>query len=249
MIFLKNILTIITLSFLIGYHVSSQTEYPRITVTDDIEIIKISEHSYIHISYIDTLQYRRIASNGFILVNNGKALLFDTPMTEALTKDLVNWITDSLETVIIGFVPNHWHNDCMGGLDYLHHLGIKSYAFDLTREIAKSRNLPIPQNGFSDSLTLKLDNLEVVCKYHGAAHSMDNIVAWVPSERILFAGCMVKDIRTQNLGNTIDGDLNEYPNTIKTVMKEYQYARIVIPGHGQFGGVELLKHTLDLATQ
>jgi len=74
-------------------------------------------------------------------------------------------------------------------------------------------------------------------------------VMWVPSEKILFGGCMVRDLRTRGLGNTADGDIREYPNTIRKVMEEYEDARIVIPGHGQFGGVELLKHTLYLATQ
>jgi metallo-beta-lactamase class B len=225
----------------------SQEYYPVIKVADDIEIIKISEYSYIHTTYVNSPQYGRFGSNGFIYTNNGKALLFDTPMTEDLTRELANWIRDSLKAEIKGFVPNHWHDDCMGGLTYLHRLGIESYAFDLTREIAESKSLPVPLHGFSDSLKLKLDNLEIICKYYGPAHSIDNIVVWVPSEKILFAGCMVRDLRTQGLGNTADGDISEYPNTIKRVMEEYDDARIVIPGHGQSGGVELMKHTLELA--
>lgn len=246
---MKNIFVIIICCSLLYTHLFSQEEYPNIKVTDDIEIIKISDHSYIHTAYIHSPQYGRVGSNGFIYTNKGKALLFDTPMTEDLTRGLVRWIRDSLKAEITGFVPNHWHDDCMGGLEYLHSIGIESYAYDLTREIAKSKNLPVPNHGFTDSLILRLDNLEVLCKYPGPAHSMDNIVVWVPSEKILFAGCMVRDMRTQGLGNVVNGDNNKYPKTIKKVLKEFQDARIVIPGHGQFGGVELLKHTLDLATE
>jgi len=140
-------------------------------------------------------------------------------MTEDLTRELITWIRDSLNAEITGFMPNHWHDDCMGGLEYLHSIDIESWAYDLTREIAKSKNLPIPKHEFSDSLKLKLDNLEIICNYYGPAHSTDNIVVWVPSEKILFAGCMVRDLRTRGLGNTADGDISEYPNTIRKIME------------------------------
>jgi len=244
---MKNIFLFLIVNTFLFNQLLSQEDYARIKVTDDIEIIKISDHAYVHITYIQSPQYGRSGSNGFILTDNGKALLFDTPMTEDLTRDLITWIRDSLKAEITGFVPNHWHNDCMGGLEYLHCIGIESYAFDLTREIAKSENLPIPGHGFTDSLILQLDHLEAVCKYHGPAHSMDNIVVWVPSEKILFGGCMVRALGTQGLGNTADGDIREYSNTIRKIMEEYDDARIVIPGHGQFGGMELVKHTFELA--
>ena len=49
------------------------------------------------------------------------AYLFDTPVNDALTKDLLDWIRDSLHAEVIGFVPNHWHEDCMGGPELLQH--------------------------------------------------------------------------------------------------------------------------------
>ena len=80
----------------------------------------------------------------------------------------------------------------------------------------------------------------------GAAHSMDNIVVWIPSEQILFTACMVKNMRSKNLGNTADGDLISYPMTLTKVMKKFPSAKIVIPGHGEYGGLELIEHTLEL---
>ena len=75
---------------------------------------------------------------------------------------------------------------------------------------------------------------------------LDNIVVWIPSEQILFPGCMVKEIRSGNLGNTADGDVKAYPDTITKVLKKFPSAKIVIPGHGNYGGAELIKHTLDI---
>jgi metallo-beta-lactamase class B len=78
---------------------------------------------------------------------------------------------------------------------------------------------------------------------------MDNIVVWVPSEQILFVGCMVKSMRSNDLGNIVDGDLKAYPVTINKLIDKFPNAKIVIPGHGQFGGFELIKHTKELLTK
>jgi metallo-beta-lactamase class B len=78
---------------------------------------------------------------------------------------------------------------------------------------------------------------------------MDNIIVWLPDEKILFPGCMVKEMRSNNLGNIADGNVKEYPNTIQKVINKFPTAKIVIPGHGQIGGIELLRHTIELAKQ
>ena len=119
----------------------------------------------------------------------------------------------------------------------------------MTVQLAKAKNLPLPTNGFKDSITLYLGDKEIFCEYLGAAHSMDNIVVWIPSEKLLFAGCMVKELNSKHLGNTTDGDLKAYPETIKRVLNKYHDAKYVVPGHGLFGGLELLRHTLDLSVK
>jgi len=225
---------------------SPQDMFNHIKVSKDIEVIQISTNSYVHVSYTQLPGWGRIGSNGLIYTVNGEVLLFDTPMNDSLTKQLVNWITDSLKMRIVAFVPNHWHDDCMGGLNYLNSIGISSYANEKTLAIAKSKNLPIPQHGFDDSLTLQIGNQSVICKYFGPAHTTDNIVTWIPSERILFGGCMVKELKSESIGNITDANLTEWPKTIARVIAAYPSATIVIPGHGAIGGQELLKHTQDL---
>lgn len=226
----------------------SQNDLKKITITKDIELLKISDHAYVHVSYANISQGGRFPSNGLIFIDKGKAFLFDTPVTDALTKDLVTWLQDSMKIKIVGFIPNHWHVDCMGGLGYLLNAGISSYANELTIQIAKSKNLPVPKQGFIDSLILKLNDKAIKCCYLGAGHTTDNIVVWIPSEQILFGGCMVKDLNAKGLGNTADADLKEWPTTISKAIHKFQNARFVIPGHGQVGGIELLTHTRELLT-
>ncbi|OFX84147.1 MAG: subclass B1 metallo-beta-lactamase CfiA4 [Bacteroidetes bacterium GWF2_33_16] len=218
----------------------------RIKINDDIELIQLSENAYLHVSYSEAPGFGRFPSNGFVFIQNQKAFLFDTPVTFLLTQILVSWLHDSLHVSVVGFVPNHWHNDCMSGMGYLQSTGIKSWANQMTIDKAIAENLPVPDVGFTDSLILNLDDKIIKCFYFGAAHSLDNIVVWIPSEKILFAGCMAKEIYSKNLGNTVDSDLQQYPSTIAKVIAHFPDAEIVIPGHGSFGGIELLKHTQKL---
>ncbi|MDR1633114.1 MAG: MBL fold metallo-hydrolase, partial [Dysgonamonadaceae bacterium] len=143
----------------------------------------------------------------------------------------------------------HWHEDCLGGLQYLHSTGIKSYANQLTIELAKEHGKPVPQHGFIDSLQLNLNGLEAICYYLGGGHSADNIAVWIPSEKILFGGCMVKDIHSKGLGNLSDAKMEEWLPTIQKVIAKFPDAEIIIPGHGQVGGKELLEHTKILLLQ
>lgn len=239
-------LPILLLAILLNLSTFSQ-EFKKFRISENIELIKISENAFVHVSYAELPNFGRFSSNGLIYIDNGKGFLFDTPITDTLTKELVNWLIDSIGVKIVGFVPNHWHNDCMGGIGYLQSIGIKTYANQLTISIAKAKNLPQPIVGFNDSLTLKHNDKLIECYYLGAAHSLDNIVVWIPKEKILFSGCMTKEINSKNLGNTADGDLIEYAKTIDKVINKFPDAKLVIPGHGKIGGLELLSHTLELS--
>ena len=229
-----------------GLSACASTGYLRYRVSPDIEVIQVSPHAWVHVSYAEIPGFGRVGSNGLVFVVNNEALLFDTPFTDGQTKELVDWIRTKLGARVTGFVPNHSHGDCMGGLAWLHANGVASYADNRTIRLARAAGTPVPQHGFDGTLTLKLGMEEVVCRWFGAAHSPDNIVVWLPGESILFAGCMVKETAAQSIGNTVGADLVAWPGTVTRVAAAYRDARIVIPGHGAFGGTELLGHTIDL---
>lgn len=234
-------LSLLFVSFIAGAQING-----TVHVSDDIELIRLSANAYVHISHSEIPGYGRVASNGLIFINKGNAFLFDTPANDALTETLILYIENKLKANVVGFVPNHWHSDCMGGLAYIQKRLIKAYANFLTIEQAKIHSLPVPDEAFSDSLHLSLGGKDILLYYPGPAHSTDNIVVWIPSEKMLFAGCMLKSMDSGNLGNTADGDLQEYPETIKRLKARFPQAEIVIPGHGAYGGPDLITHTLEL---
>ncbi len=221
-------------------------DYEHIRVNEDIELIKINENAYVHTSWFNFPGFGRFPSNGMIFVKNGKALLIDTPNTNEQTLVLYHFVKDQLNADITKVIVGHYHSDCMGGLSSLHEKGVASIACTKTIQICNSRQLPIPQNAFKDSMKLEFQGETVVCSYFGAGHTIDNIVVYFPASQILFGGCLIKSLDSKGLGNTREADIDQWGSTILKVQQAYPLVSIVIPGHGDFGGCSLLDHTRAL---
>lgn len=228
--------------------VSASQAQNALKVTDSITLTQVSPHTWVHTSLADIGSFGSVYSNGLVVISKGEALLLDTPVTDAQTESLVRFISDSMWAEVTQFMPNHWHDDCMGGLGYLQSQGIVSYANRMTVAEAEKHGLPVPDHGFAKSLTLKVGDIKVVCRYEGGGHTPDNTVAWIPSEGVLFGGCLVKDAKATWIGNTSDADMAAWPATMERVCKRYKKASVVVPGHGPWGGTELLRHTLELVS-
>ncbi len=232
---------LLSLSYLFG----QSQENEKIIISDKLELVPLSEHVFLHISYMEPTRFSRIPCNGLVFISGDSAIVIDTPVNDSLSNQLLSWINrKGLRTIAV--IPTHWHNDNLGGLKAFHETGIRSYAYSLTIKLADQHQYEVSQVPFSDSLNLQVGKEIIECKFLGAGHSLDNIVVWIPSEKILFGGCMVRAAGTAGLGYTADGDVDAWPDTILEVMNEYSEAEIVIPGHGSPGGKELLWHTYQL---
>lgn len=142
-------------------------------------------------------------------------------------------------------ICTHFHDDCLGGIKAFHNLDIPSYGYKLTIDLAKEQGLIPPQNSFENSLLLQVGELRVSNYFLGGGHTKDNIVSYIPAEKILFGGCLVKSLGASK-GNLIDADTTQWPITVSTVAKRFQKARIIIPGHGLEGDTYLLNYTINL---
>lgn len=222
-------------------HVINQKQ---IQINSDLELIRLTPHCFLYTAWADMGRWGRVGSNGLVVVSKGKALLIDSPTLESQTVELAWWFDKNLDVKFDTFIPGHWHDDCVGGLAWLNRNGVKTYANCLTNEILASKGLEQSNASFSDSLFFKIGNIEIEAYYFGGGHSTDNIVVWIPSEKILFGGCMLKDMTTQNIGNTSDAaPLEEWLQTIEQVEQRFPGVKYVVPGHGKYGGKELFKHT------
>lgn len=205
-------------------------------VSKCLKLTKLTKSTYVH-----TCKF----NNGLVYLNGQEALIVSTPDSDAETQRLIDWVQNKKKAKIVGYVIDRWHPDAMEGLDVVHKNGIQTYAYELTKKIAKEKGLPVPKTGFKDKLELTVGDQKVVCHYLGEAHTRDGIVVWVSGEQILFGG---NEIRSRGgwLSNIADANLSEWSNTVKRVKKHYGDAKYVIPGHGQHGSPKLIDYTIAL---
>lgn len=208
-------------------------------------LLQLAENSFQHISYKQTNDFGNVPCNGLLVKSRDEAIVFDTPTNDSAATELIRWIQDSLHCRINAVVPTHFHDDCLGGLGAFHLQKIPSYASQRTLALAGLNKLPVPQQGFTDSLVLKFGDQFILARYFGEGHTVDNIVGYFPGDRILFGGCMVKEMDASK-GYLGDANLAAWPGTVQKVQKAFPDARIVVPGHGDPGGRALLDYTIRL---
>ncbi|MFY0688240.1 MAG: subclass B1 metallo-beta-lactamase [Cyclobacteriaceae bacterium] len=215
-----------------------------IVISDELELIPISEGVYIHESYLQTDEWGKVGCNGLLYISDGEVAIMDTPTSKAGTTDLIKWIKENNLT-IKAVIPNHFHADCVEGLAQFHDIGAPSYGYELTSDLAKANGATAPKELFEKSLTLNIGSKTIIATYFGPGHTHDNIAVWMPEEKIIFGGCLVKKMNAGE-GNLADANVTIWPSTIEKIKSAYPEAAIVVPGHGKHGGVELLDYTIEL---
>lgn len=215
-----------------------------ITINEDLQLVPVDDNVYVHISHTQIDGFGRVASNGLIFIDNREAIIADTPANNKLTGDLLDWLTENNISVSAVYV-NHFHSDCLGGLEVVHERKISSFGYSLTRELALKAKVIAPQQTFVTPLEFTIGKEKVIAKYFGQGHSPDNSTLWIPSKQILFGGCMIKSLGAGK-GNLSDANLDEWSATVDKVKQHYHNAKIVVPGHGPHGGVELLNYTIQM---
>ncbi len=218
----------------------------KIVIDEDIQLIQLQDSIFVHITWHEGDGFGRFPSNGLLLIKNGKVLLVDTPMDNEKTERLCDYISNKLNAIPSHLIIGHFHNDCLGGLPYLQSIGVKSIAHSLTKAKCEELNLALPGSTFKDALNFDFNGVPISCRFFGGGHSFDNITVWLPKQQILFGGCLVKTYNAQGLGNLSDAVVGEWENTINKITMEYSEVSSVIPGHGSFGGSELLDRTIEL---
>lgn len=85
----------------------------------------------------------------------------------------------------------------------------------------------------------------MINKFFGEGHTADNIISYLPSEKAMFGGCMIKEIGAGK-GNLADANVNEWSKSVRKVKLAYHEVQYIIPGHGKYGGVDLLDYTIKM---
>lgn len=208
-----------------------------------LKVQTLTSNTAVHVSYLKN--FGNFPCNGLIYFRDNEAIIFDTPTDSAATVELIDYVENQLHCSIKAVVINHFHVDCLGGIDIFHKKNIPSYANEKTIQLALADSVTAPQNGFAQQLILEIGQHEVINQFVGEGHTKDNIVSYIPSEKVLFGGCMVKGMGAGK-GNLKDANVNTWSATALKTKSLFPKAKYIIPGHGKVGGKELLDYTASM---
>ncbi len=220
-----------------------------IIINNDVQFIHLSDSVFMHTTYDIIGSFGKAASNGMMIIKNKEAILIDTPASDKNTEKIATFLKEKWGITIKLLIIGHFHEDCMGGIGYIHKQGINSLANTRTIAKCKELNLPIPRESFAYSMVFNFHGTAVACRYFGAGHTVDNITGWVPQSHILFGGCLIKSAESTSLGNLANAVVADWDTTVEKIIAKYKNIKYIIPGHGSFGSSELLTHTVSLAKQ
>ncbi len=211
----------------------------------ELKIEAVRADVYIHVSYAK-LGDKWTAANGLIVASEKGVVVIDTPWDSLQTVQLLQWIETELKMPVHLVIPTHSHDDCLAGTSAFRARGIKVVSTGHIARRAQERGVAAPDSVLADSQHIDLGDKTLLTYYPGAGHVAENIVVYLPQERLLFGGCFIRSVKSRNLGYTAEADLEAWPHSVHRVLARFPDLEVVVPGHGHWSGPEALHHTLDL---
>ncbi len=218
-----------------------------------MSVSKITEQVYLHRSWQHINGYGWVSSNGLVVIeqhnNQQHAIIIDTPWSDKDTLKLIDWIHEH-EFKLMASISTHSHEDRTAGISVLNQQGIPTWASTLTNQLLETAGKTPALNELSGANGQQrfsaITNTNLTVFYPGQGHAEDNLVVWLPKQKLLFGGCLIRSIKSKSAGNTADANLAEWPKSVARTIKAFPNVSMVVPGHGSVGGPELLSHTKAL---
>lgn len=211
-----------------------------------ISMTKISTHAWVFTTYGD-YKGAQTPANGMLIATSSGFVMVDTPWTETETEGLLSMIDKQFGKKVTLALFTHAHADRIGGIKVLKDHGIRTESTKKTADQAERNGYVRPDETFaSDAQKFTEGGVRFETYFPGKAHSPDNIVIYLPADKVLFGGCMTKAADATSLGDMTDADAENWPIALDNVIKKYPDAAIIVPGHGAWGSIGLLEHMRKL---
>lgn len=250
--------------------ISSVFSQKIIVLNSDLKITKLSDRVW-----VVTHSFPWDSNSLIVKASDNEVVLIDTPYTDDATESILQLVEKELKPDKITAILTGFHVDNLGGTGCLLRHKIPVYGSDLTCRLIDERSEKTQQQVMSwlkspeqdkfrqaysiikfekpdhifpiqQGLFLKKGDLSFEVYFPGESHSPDNLIVYIKELNLLFGGCMIKSLDSQNLGFTGDANLQEWPISVKRVQEKYANATLVVPHHGLWGDSALIQHTKDL---
>lgn len=213
-----------------------------------VTLSKISENVWVHTSTYTIPGQSPIPVNGLVIVDGEEVILADAVWGELATLSLLETVEREIGKPVTKLITTHHHADRVMGVDAAEWKGIEVFTHPDTPALAARNGWPVPNTSVAalkqPGSRIKVGNVEVA--YPGPGHASDNLVVYVPSDKILYGGCAVRGAESQSLGNILDANLKTWAESLAWVKTTYPEADLVVPGHGKGADLRLIDHTLTL---
>ena len=207
----------------------------------------LAKDVFLHISHESVPPWGVVRSNGLIIAHGGDALLVDSAWNDHDTEIIIGLSSAAIGTRPSQAIGTHAHHDKMGGFKFLNDTGIETHAHHNSNALAPSRDLTPARHDIGDEAVFLDGAVEVF--FPGVGHAAGNLVAYHRPSKTLFVGCLVRPGSAKSLGNTADGDIENWANAVRAAATRFPDAEIIVPSHGNPGGRELFDHTIALANE
>lgn len=225
-----------------------------VNASDDLLLkpIQVAPHTYFVQGFAEmgNSQNQNFISNaGFVVTPKG-VVVVDALGSPVLAKKLIAEIKKITPQKVVAIIVTHYHADHVYGLQEFKNIGAKIYAQGegrnyLSSETAKQRLIAsrvdfAPWVNASTRLTgadvwidqgyaLTVGGIEFKIGRVGPAHAPEDLIIYVPSEKVLFAGDLVFRGRIPFVGNADSRGWLQALDEIQALNPS-----IVIPGHGAY---------------
>jgi glyoxylase-like metal-dependent hydrolase (beta-lactamase superfamily II) len=231
---------------------TSNTPEVRADGTIQVKAIQVAPNTYFvqGVPEMGSKQNQNFISNaGFVVTPKG-VVVIDALGSPVLAQKLIQEIRKVTKQKIVAVVLTHYHADHVYGLQEFKRLGATIYAQRdglnyLASETAKQRLIAsridfapwvnentrlVPADVWIDqSKTITVGGVEFRISRVGPAHAPEDLIVFIPSEKVLFAGDLVFRGRIPFVGNA---DSRGWMSALDEIQK--QNPKIVVPGHGSY---------------
>jgi cyclase len=192
-------------------------------------------------------------NNAGLVTGGGTTILVDTAATEARARRLREHVLKVSPHGADLLVNTHHHGDhIFGNAQFAPGATVVAHDQARTEMIEAGLGLRqlwpevdwgetplvLPSLTFRDTVTLHAGGLRVQLIHVGPAHTTNDVVAWLPEQRVLFAGDVLMS------GTTPFCLMGSIEGSIRAVERLRALgARTIVPGHGAVSGPEILGAT------